>query len=134
MITIVLSNSSEKPLYLQIIEQVRKEIMDGEIVSGQPLPSIRALAADLSVSVITTKRAYDELEKEGLIEMIPGRGCFAAGNNELMRERRLKLLEEQIEGMLKQAAYLEIPFDELISMIKLLKEDLLSTTVDLEIM
>jgi len=66
--------------------------------------------------------------------MIPGRGCFAAGNNELMRERRLKLLEEQIEGMLKQAAYLEIPFDELISMIKLLKEDLLSTTVDLEIM
>lgn len=123
MINIVLSNSSEKPLYLQIVEQVRRGIMDGDIVPEEPLPSIRALAADLSISVITTKRAYDELEKEGLLEMVPGRGCFAAGNNKMLRERRLKLLEEQITGMLDQAAYLELPFDELISMIKLLKEE-----------
>jgi GntR family transcriptional regulator len=97
--------------------------MDGDIVQGQPLPSIRMLAADLSISVITTKRAYDELEAEGLLEIVPGKGCFAAGDNQMLREKRLKLLEDQIMEILKQSAYLEIPFDELVSMIKVLKED-----------
>jgi GntR family transcriptional regulator len=123
MINIIISNSSAKPLYRQIIDQFRISIMDGDIVQGQPLPSIRMLAADLSISVITTKRAYDELEAEGLLEIVPGKGCFAAGDNQMLREKRLKLLEDQIMEILKQSAYLEIPFDELVSMIKVLKED-----------
>ena len=123
IINIVISSTSEKPLYVQIKEQFRRGILEGEIIPGEALPSIRALAADLSISVITTKRAYDELEEEGLIETVPGRGCFAAGNNSMLRERRLKLLEGLIEDLLKQAEYLEIPIDELISMIKILKEE-----------
>lgn len=100
MINILISNSSEKPLYRQITDQIRSSIIGGEIVPGESLPSIRSLAADLSKSVITTKRAYDELEEEGLLEIIPGRGCFAAGSSGILREKRLKLLEEQIDGML----------------------------------
>lgn len=127
MINIVITNSSEKPLYSQIIDQFRTSILDGDIVPGQPLPSIRALAADLSISVITTKRAFDELEKEGLLEIIPGRGCFAAGDNQMLREKRLRILEEQISEILKQSSYLELPFDELISMIRMLKEEKIGT-------
>ncbi len=122
MINIIVSNSSEKPLYRQIIDQFRSGILGGEIAPGQPLPSIRALAADLSISVITTKRAYDDLEAEGLLEIIPGRGCFAAGDNHILRERRLKIMEEQIIELLRQADYLEVPIDELFSMIRLIKE------------
>jgi len=123
MINIIISNSSEKPLYRQIIDQFRISIMDGDIVPGQALPSIRTLAADLSISVITTKRAYDELESEGLLEIVPGRGCFAAGDNKILREKRLRLLEEMIGEILKQSAYLDISVDELISMMRLLKEE-----------
>lgn len=127
MINIVISNSSKKPLYRQIIDQFRRSIMDGDIVPGQPLPSIRTLAADLSISVITTKRAYDELEAEGLLEIVPGKGCFAAGSNQILREKRLRLLEELLEEALKQAAYLDIPFEELITMIQTLKEEGIGT-------
>jgi len=120
---IIISNSSDTPLYRQIINQFRAGILEGNILPGEAMPSIRSLAADLSISVITTKRAYDELEKEGLLEGIPGKGFFAAGNNKMLRERRLKMLEEIIENALKQSAYLGISLDELISMIKVLKEE-----------
>ncbi|MBI9101606.1 MAG: GntR family transcriptional regulator [Spirochaetales bacterium] len=127
MINILISNSSEKPLYRQIIDQIRISIMDGDILPGQSLPSIRTLAADLSISVITTKRAYDELEAEGLLEIVPGKGCFAAGDNKMLRERRLKILEEQISDLLKQSEYLEMPLEELLSMIRVLKEEGIGT-------
>jgi GntR family transcriptional regulator len=123
MISLVISNSSDIPLYRQIIDQFRRGILEGEISPGEALPSIRALAADLSISVITTKRAYDELEAEGLLETIPGRGCFAAGSNQMLRERRMKLLEELLSDVIKQAEYLEIPLNELTAMIKILKEE-----------
>jgi len=123
MTQIILSNSSDKPLYRQIVEQARRAIVDGELMPGEALPSIRVMAADLSISVITTKRAYDELEKEALIETIPGKGCFVASNdNPVLRERRLRLLEELLEGALKQAAYLGISRRELAEMMKVLEE------------
>ena len=123
MISILISGTSDKPLYRQITEQLRSAIIDGKIAPGDSLPSIRSLAAELSISVITTKRAYDELEAEGLIETIPGRGCFAAGNNELLREKRLKMLEALISDLLRQADYLEISMEELTEMLHLLKEE-----------
>ena len=123
MINIILSNSSDVPLYRQLIDQFRRRILEGEINPGEALPSIRALAADLSISVITTKRAYDELEAEGLVEIVPGRGSFAAGSSKMLRERRLKLLEDLLEDVIRQAEYLEIPLEELVSMIKVLKEE-----------
>ena len=123
MVNIIISNSSDKPLYRQLCDQIKAGILDGQIQAGESLPSIRALAAELSISVITTKRAYDELENEGLIETVQGRGCFAAGNNELLRERRLRMLEQLIEDVLIQADYLGISEEELIKMMGILREE-----------
>ena len=123
MISIVLANSSQNPLYKQVSEQMRQGILDGRIEPGENLPSIRVLAAELGISVITTKRVYDELEAEGLIETSPGKGCFAAGNNELLRERRLRMLEEILEEAIYQADYLDLSVDDLHSMLTTLKEE-----------
>jgi len=123
MISIVLANSSQEPLYKQIVEQIKRSILDGKIEPRESLPSIRVLAAELGISVITTKRAYDELENEGLIETFPGKGCFAAGDNELLRERRLSILEELLEEALSQADYLDLSVEDLITMITTLKEE-----------
>lgn len=123
MISIVLANSSQEPLYKQIVEQIKRSILDGKIEPRESLPSIRVLAAELGISVITTKRAYDELENEGLVETVPGKGCFAAGNNELLRERRLSILEELLEEALSQADYLDLSIEDLITMITTLKEE-----------
>ncbi len=123
MVSIVIANSSERPLYRQITDQFKTGILEGDILPGESLPSIRVLASELSISVITTKRAYDELEAEGLIETYPGRGCFAAGNNELLRERRLRMLEELLEDALKQAEYLGLSHEELVSMLSILQEE-----------
>jgi GntR family transcriptional regulator len=96
-ITVVVSNASPKPIYLQIEERIRAAIMSGEASPGEELPSIRGLAADLRVSVITTKRAYDDLEREGFIVTSPGRGTYVAEPNvEFMREARLREVEEHL--------------------------------------
>jgi GntR family transcriptional regulator len=96
-ITVVVSNASPKPIYLQIEERIRAAIMSGEASPGEELPSIRGLAADLRVSVITTKRAYDDLEQEGFIVTSPGRGTYVAEPNvEFMREARLREVEEHL--------------------------------------
>lgn len=88
---IILSNSSDKPIYEQIASQIRAHILAGTLVSGEKLPSIRALANGLGVSVITTKRAYSDLEEAGFIETVQGKGCFvAAGNQGLLREEELR--------------------------------------------
>ena len=97
---IVISNTSERPIYEQISSQVKEAILSGDLAAGQQLPSIRALAGDLHVSVITTKRAYSDLESLGFIETVQGRGSFVArGNLELLREERLR----EVEGLLEQA-------------------------------
>lgn len=98
---IIISNASNKPIYEQITSQMKSLILAGELAEGQQLPSIRALANDLRISVITTKRAYADLEAQGFIETVQGKGSFVAGGNmELLREERLK----HIEGLLSQAA------------------------------
>lgn len=97
---IIISNSSGKPIYEQICDQIRAAIVSGELAEGEQLPSIRALANSLRVSAITTKRAYADLEEAGLIETVQGKGSFVAGGNaELIREEQLR----QVEGHMARA-------------------------------
>ena len=92
---VIISNASGMPIYEQIVSQIKQKILSGELMEGEMLPSIRALAKDLRISVITTKRAYDELEHEGLICTVAGKGCFvAARNKEWVREELLRKIEE----------------------------------------
>ncbi|MEG1518020.1 MAG: GntR family transcriptional regulator, partial [Raoultibacter sp.] len=92
---IIISNASPAPIYEQIASQMKGLILAGTLEAGVQLPSIRALAGDLRISVITTKRAYAELEAQGFIETVPGKGSFVAGGNfELLREERLRHFEE----------------------------------------
>ena len=92
---IIISNSSNQPIYEQIVRQVKSQIMAGDLVAGEQLPSIRALANSLRVSAITTKRAYADLETQGFIETVQGKGSFVAGGNaDLLREERLREVEE----------------------------------------
>lgn len=120
---IIISNASSDPIYRQIADQIRDAVLRGELVEGAPLPSIRGLAKELQVSVITTNRAYEELEKEGLITSIPGKGSFVAVHNqELLREKRLHLLEEQLTDAIEEAKLMGISKAELIGIIELLYE------------
>ena len=94
---IILSNASGKPIYEQITDQVKEQIMAGTLSAGDALPSMRLLAKELRISVITTKRAYEELEREGLITTMPGKGCFVAPQNPaLLREETLRRMEEHL--------------------------------------
>lgn len=120
---IYISNASNKPIYAQITEQIRAAILSGKLREGEMLPSIRLLAKELQISVITTKRAYEDLECAGLICMQPGRGCFvAAGNRELLREAALKRVEDHLQQAIDAAASSGIGADELRSMLELLLE------------
>ena len=117
---IIISNSSGKPFYEQIASQIRSMIFSGELEEGEALPSMRALAKDLRISLITTKRAYEDLERDGYIETVPGKGCFVAQKNmELIREEQLR----QAEGSLRQAAQAAkscgIPLEELTGILKI---------------
>ena len=95
---IILSNASGKPIYEQISDQVKEQIMSGTLSAGDALPSMRLLAKELRISVITTKRAYEELEREGFITTVPGKGCFVAPRNlELVRENALRQVEEYLQ-------------------------------------
>ena len=122
---ILLSNSSPLPIYEQIKDEIRRQIVTGEIENGQALPSIRKLALNLQISVITTKRAYDDLEKEGLITSVAGKGTFAAAmNKDLIKEKRLKVVESKLEEAVKAARALGIKDKELAKLMSLLlKED-----------
>ncbi len=120
---IVLSNASDKPIYAQIASQIQDAILAGELGEGEPLPSIRALANDLRISVITTKRAYSDLEDAGFIDTVQGKGSFVAGGNrELLRENRLRHVEELLEQAVREAAAAGIGSDELHEMLGLLVE------------
>ena len=96
-VDIIISNSSGKPIYEQIADQVKEQIMAGALAAGDALPSMRLLAKELRISVITTKRAYDELEAQGLINTVAGKGCFVAEPDlALFREQSLHLLEDHL--------------------------------------
>ena len=98
---IIISNSSSSPSYEQITRQIKDHILQGELKAGDALPSMRVLAKELRISLITTKRAYEELERDGFIETVPGKGCFVSEKNpEFLREEQLR----QVEGFLQQAA------------------------------
>lgn len=120
---IIISNASDKPIYEQIVVQMKDLILSGELEEGQQLPSIRALASDLRISVITTKRAYAELETQGFIETVQGKGSFVAGGNvELLREERLRRIEELLEDAVQEARRTGIELQELHSMLDVMAE------------
>lgn len=117
---IILSNSSDKPIYEQISSQVKAQILSGTLAAGAKLPSIRAPASDLGVSVITTKRAYADLEQLGFICTVQGKGCFVAdGNQELLRENQLCHIEELLTQAAEQAEALSVTRDKLHEMLDL---------------
>lgn len=117
---IILSNSSDKPIYEQISSQVKAQILSGTLTAGAKLPSIRALASDLGVSAITTKRAYADLEQLGFICTVQGKGCFVAeGNQELLRENQLCHIEELLTQAAEQAKALGVTRDKLHEMLDL---------------
>ena len=101
---IILSNSSGKPIYEQITDQVKAQILSGALAAGDALPSMRLLAKELRISVITTKRAYEELEREGFLTSVPGKGCFVAPQNPaLLRETQLRRVEEHLSRAVDEA-------------------------------
>ena len=121
---IIISNGSSEPIYEQITRQIKAAIMAGELAEGDPLPSIRALANDLRISVITTKRAYADLEAQGFIETVQGKGSFVAGGNmELLREERLKHIEDLMARAVEEARSAGVAPGELHDMLDLLMED-----------
>jgi len=122
---IIISNSSPDPIYEQISRQIKSQIISGELAEGAPLLSIRRLAQDLQISVITTKRAYDELEREGFLDTVGGKGTFVAvQNKELLREKKMKIVEEKLAQAVDEARIMGIGISELIAMLRLLaKED-----------
>ena len=121
---IIISNASPDPIYEQIVRQVKAQIIGGELAEGAPLPSIRRLAQELQISVITTKRAYDELEREGFIDTVGGKGTFvAAQNKELLREKKMKIVEEKMAEAVAEARLLQIGPKALRDMLKLLYEE-----------
>ena len=118
---IILSNSSGKPIYEQITNQVKEQIMTGALAAGDALPSMRLLAKELRISVITTKRAYEELERDGFLENVPGKGCFVAPQNrELLREAQLRKVEEKLFQAVDEARKGGFPLEELQEMLNLL--------------
>jgi len=121
---IIISHASEDPIYIQIVNQIRHSILSGEMKAGDSLPSIRQLAKDLQVSVITTKRVYEELEKEKLIDSVVGKGSFVSGANmEFIREQRMKLLEEKMIEVIRESRDLNMSEEDVINHLKLLFEE-----------
>ena len=120
---ILIDNKSNRPIYEQIYTQLKAQIISGALTEGQALPSIRSLARDLRISVVTTKRAYDELEKEGFLYTVAAKGCFvAARNTALLREEHLNQIEECIERMVALAATCGLSQAELLEMVKFAME------------
>ena len=118
---IILSNSSGKPIYEQIADQVKEQIMTGALSAGDALPSMRLLAKELRISVIPTKRAYEELERDGFLENVPGKGCFVAPQNrELMREAQLRRVEERLSQAVDEARKGGFSLEELQEMLNIL--------------
>ena len=118
---IVVSNASADPIYAQIVRQIKAQVVRGSLAPGAPLPSIRSLARDLQISVITTKRAYDELQREGFIDSVGGKGTFVAKQNgELLRKMRLRVVEEKLADALQEARGVGLSKAEIDQMIDLL--------------
>lgn len=121
---IIISNTSKEPIYEQIKNQIKQSILKGELGEGDSLPSMRSLAKDLRISIITTKRAYEELEKEGFISSFVGKGSFVASQNkELLREKRLQSIEEKLTEVIAESKHMNITLEELQDMLHMLYEE-----------
>ena len=119
MMNIQINNSSDDPIYLQIKNQIKVQIISGDLKVGEQLPSIRFLAKELRISMLTAKRAYDELELDGFINSVQGKGNFvAAQNKELIREEYLKKIEEKLQEIVEFSEIARITNDELVQMLK----------------
>lgn len=122
--TILIDNRSGLPIYEQIVTQIREQILSGELGPDAALPSIRALAKDLRISVITTKRAYEELEQEGFLYTVAGKGCFVSEKNpELLREENLRKIEEHLGEIRRLAARCGLTREELLEMLHVMEEE-----------
>ena len=122
--TILIDNRSGLPIYEQIVTQIREQILSGELGPDAALPSIRALAKDLRISVITTKRAYEELEQEGFLYTVAGKGCFVSEKNpELLREENLRKIEEHLGEIRRLAARCGLTREELLEMLCVMEEE-----------
>ncbi len=121
---IVISNSAPEPIYEQIGKQIKNHIIAGELQEGDALPSIRNLAKELRISVITTKRAYDELIKEGFVDSVTGKGCFVAmQNQELLREKKMNSIEDVMSEAVRKAQRLGLGLDEMQQILTILYEE-----------
>lgn len=122
-VKILISNSSKLPIYEQIVNSIKEAIINGTLNPNEKLPSIRSLAKDLNISVITTKRAYDELERQGFIETVGGKGCYVSYyNKELVYEEKLKEIEEKLEDILNISRSIKLKKSDIKNMIDLLYE------------
>ena len=118
---IIISNSSNKPIYEQITEQIKNKVVSNELKTGELLPSIRTLAKDLRISIITTKNAYDELEKEGFVETVPGKGTYVANKNvELIKEEQLAKIQDLLDTAVQLAKLSKISEQEVKNMLDIL--------------
>ncbi len=121
---VIIRNTGETPIYDQITRQVKGLILSGALREGEALPSMRALARDLRISVITTKRSYEELEREGFITTVPGKGCFVAPRNlELVREDALRRVEEHLQKAVEAAKTAHMDLWELTDILGVLYQD-----------
>jgi GntR family transcriptional regulator len=118
---IILRNESDEPIYQQIVEQIKAQIMDGTLTAGDALPSMRTLAAQLRISVITTKRAYEELERSGYIENFTGKGCFVKKQNtDFLREETIRQTEDMLAQVCKKAKLCSLSADDLKEMVDIM--------------
>jgi GntR family transcriptional regulator len=123
-VLILIDNKSGLPIYDQIFTQIKGHILSGELKTDEPLPSIRGLAKDLRISVITTKRAYDELERAGFLYTVPGKGSFVAAKNaELIREEHLKKIEEHMNAIRTLAMGAGVAREDVLQMWELMWEE-----------
>ncbi len=121
---IILSNSSGVPIYEQIEEQIKSQIMTGDLKEGDALPSMRVLAKDLKISIITTKRAYEDLERDGFIESVTGKGSFVKGiNSDIVKENMMFAIEEYLEKAVDKAILGKVSKEELTEMLTLIYEE-----------
>lgn len=121
---LIIRNTVNQPIYDQIYAQIKAQIIAGKLSPGEALPSIRALAKDLKISVITTKRAYDELEADGFLYTIAGKGCFVAEKNlDLVREQQLKELEAHLASAAELSKSCGVSREELHEMLRILLEE-----------
>ena len=121
---VLIDNKSGLPIYDQIYSQIKIQIINGDLKEDEALPSIRNLAKDLRISVITTKRAYDELEKEGFIYTVPSKGCFVAKKNvELLREENLKKIEDHMQKIMELSASCNLTKADIADLLNLIWEE-----------